>query len=65
MNNKFCYLILIPLIVFGAAGCKRTRNNPYDPLNSTNNGGNGNGSGTTTTGASYRTVLIEEFTSTG
>ncbi|MDD5529082.1 MAG: hypothetical protein PHX21_03540 [bacterium] len=64
MNNKFCCLILVPLIVFGVAGCKRTRNNPYDPLNSTNNGNNGNGT-ETTTGASYRTVLIEEFTSTG
>ncbi|MFA5031489.1 MAG: hypothetical protein WC614_00580 [bacterium] len=64
MNNKVFCLILVPFILFGVVGCKRTRNNPYDPLNSTNNGGDGNGNGTTT-GASYRTVLIEEFTGTG
>jgi hypothetical protein len=62
MNNKFYCLILISFIVLGTAGCKRTRNNPYDPLNTTNNG---NGTGTTTNGASYRTVLVEEFTGTG
>ena len=61
MNNKKLLYLGILIVMVSLVGCKRDRNNIYDPINITDDGDDGN---PTNNGASYRTVLFEEFTGT-